>query len=178
MCNICEGTSPESQLRSLRSMFEQFGWTSIHVEADERSLSWAYTIGMAGAGHPELVLADQPPELTARMFEALAPEVLDGRTLAPGSTIEMEGRTWVVVPIDPSVIRAGILGWWPDVFPHCDCHSEPDAVELIDAEVLRRHEGDQRARLDRRYGASEGRLTTRAARRRRARSEAKPRRRG
>ena len=131
----CDGTSFEDQRRSLRQRFHELGWTSVFVEPDERSLSYGYTIGMTRAGHPELVVVDEPSEVVARVFGTLAPQILAGRTAGDRRPARAAGRSWSVLPIHGSQVRAGLLAWWPDVFPHCSCHSEPAAVQLIDDEV-------------------------------------------
>jgi hypothetical protein len=178
MCNLCDGTSFEDQRRSLQQRFHEMGWTSVFVEPDERSLGYGYTIGMTRVGHPELVLVDEPPEVVARVFETLAPQILAGRTLEAGTRLELLGRSWSVLPIHRSQVRAGLLAWWPDVFPHCSCHSEPAAVQLIDDEVRASADDEGTRRLDQPARPAGGRAGTRAERRRQERADAKRRRQG
>jgi hypothetical protein len=161
----------EQQRWALLQKFAQFGWTSIFVEPDERSLSWAYTMGMIGAGHPELVVVDEPMTITNELFATLAPEVLAGHSLDAGSTFDLAGRTWAVLPVHRSHVRTGLLGWWEDIVPHCSCHAEPPAVQLIDAEMLGSIDEAAGVRLDRRFE----RQPLRAQRRREDRRAAKRR---
>lgn len=121
----------DDQLRLLRTRFERFGWTAVSVDGDDGSPGWAYTVGMIRAGHAELVVMDDSPKTTNRLFEALAPQLLRGRTLVPEQRFDLVGRTWIAVPIDQRQIRGGLMAWWPEVFPHCACHAEPFAVQLI-----------------------------------------------
>lgn len=157
----------------LRRKFHQFGWTSIYVEPDERSLSWAYTMGLIRIGHPELVVVGEPMDVTNRVFSTLAPQVLAGRTYEPGTPFEFDGRTWAVLPVHRSHVRAGMLGWWEEIVPHCSCHAEPPAIQLVDIDVLRPADDDGGARLDRPFDHSAERDLPRAQRRRRERAEAK-----
>lgn len=173
MCNMCEGTSFEEQLASLRQRLDQSGWTSTYVEPNERSLSWAYTMGMIRSGHPELVIVDEPMDVTDRIFSTLAPQVLAGTTFEAGATFEFDGRTWAVLPVHRSHVRAGMLGWWDVVVPHCTCHAEPPAIQLIDVDELRPPDDGGGLRLDRPWDRSSERQLPRAQRRRRERAEAK-----
>ena len=122
-------------------------------------------------------MVDEPPEVTARLFETLAPQVLAGRTIDPGSTLDLANRTWAVLAVHPSHVRAGMMGWWEDIVPHCSCHSEPPAIQLVDIDVLRPADEEGGARLDRRFEPTGDRRAPRAALRRAERAEAKRRRR-
>jgi hypothetical protein len=176
MCNLCDGTSFEEQLASLRQRFDRVGWTTVAVDGDERKLGWAYTVGMIRSGHAELVVLDEPPEVVSWLFETLAPQISAGRVLTPGTTTELGGRTWAVLEVHPSQVRAGVLAWWPEIFPHCPCHGEPFAVQLIDVDDLPPPGTPGSRRLDQRYEPSGGRRAPRAQRRRQERAEAKRRR--
>lgn len=175
MCNLCDESSWSDQLRSLRKRFDRFGWTAVAVEGDEHQLGWAYTVGMIRSGHAELVVLDEPPDVVNRLFETLAPQLAAGRVLTPGSSVELQSRTWAVLAVDPSNIRAGLMAWWPEIFPHCSCHGEPFAVQLIDVDHLPPEGTLGSRRLDQRYEPSGGRRAPRAQRRRAERAEAKRR---
>lgn len=176
MCNLCDEALFKEQLASLRHRFDRFGWTAVAVEGDERKLGWAYTVGMIRSGHAELVVLDEPPDVVNRLFGTLAPQIAAGRVLDPGSTIEFGGRTWSILEVDPSQVRAGLLAWWPEIFPHCSCHGEPFAVQLIDVEDLPPTGTPGSRRMDQRYEPSGGSRAPRAQRRRQERAEAKRRR--
>lgn len=171
MCNMCDGRSFEQQRAALRQQLRRRGWTSLSVLPDGAGAGWAYTIGLCREGHPELVVYDEPPEVIERVFASLVPRLLAGSRLTPGFAVEVDGRRWTTRPLARAVVEAGLLGWWPEVFPHCPCHALPDAVELLDVEVARRIDGGDPPPAT----SSEGRTTTRAARRRQAREQAKRR---
>lgn len=173
MCNLCDEPSFQEELLRLRNRFDRIGWTAVAVEGDDQKLGWAYTVGMIRSGHAELVILDEPVEVVDRLFETLAPQITVGRVLAPGSVVEVLGRSWAVLAVDPSNVRAGLLSWWPEIFPHCPCHGEPFAVQLIDLDDLPAERLPGNRRLDQRYEPSGGRRAPRAQRRRQERAEAK-----
>lgn len=176
MCNMCDETSLQDQLRAFREQFDQLGWTSVAVEGDDHKLGWAYTVGMIRSGHAELAVLDEPPEVVSRLFETLAPQISAGRVLTSGTTVGAGGRTWAVLDVDPSHIRAGLMAWWSEIFPHCSCHGEPFAVQLIDVDDLPPAGMPGSRRLDQRYEPTGGLRAPRAQRRRQERAEAKRRR--
>jgi hypothetical protein len=54
---------------------------------------FAYTVGLFGLGHPELLAFGLEPETTARLFNALGDRIRDDEALIPGQMITF-GEEW------------------------------------------------------------------------------------
>lgn len=52
--------------------------------------SFAYTVGLFGLGHPELLVFDLPPETASPLLNNLGERVRAGETLIPGQMITFE----------------------------------------------------------------------------------------
>jgi len=53
--------------------------------------AFAYTVGMFGLGHPELLVFSLPPEDTAYLINTLGRRILDGEAILPGHELTVEG---------------------------------------------------------------------------------------
>jgi len=52
---------------------------------------FAYTVGLFGLNHPELLIFDVAPQTAATVLNELGERIRDGESLLPGMTIEREG---------------------------------------------------------------------------------------
>lgn len=80
----------------------RFGWSIQYIgggicsrpgckcEGDEGP-AFAYTIGMFGLNHPELLIFDLSPETTLDVLNEVGQRVLEGESFFPGMTIEIDG---------------------------------------------------------------------------------------
>lgn len=60
---------------------------------------FAYTIGLFGMGHPELLVFSLSPEESARVLNQVASRVEDGESLLPGFEITVSGRRIIPEPV-------------------------------------------------------------------------------
>lgn len=51
--------------------------------------AFAYTVGLFGLGHPELLIFSVPPEVAAAVLNELASQISAGANLAPGRMLEL-----------------------------------------------------------------------------------------
>lgn len=67
--------------REQTEIIQQFGWAVVHVlpsdEDPAGTVPFAYTVGLTAAGHPELIIAGLPPELSHQLLNELAGRVHD-----------------------------------------------------------------------------------------------------
>jgi hypothetical protein len=68
-------------------MIREHGWYVEYVigEPDELITSIAYTIGLFGMGHPELVLLGADPETAMGLLNEIGRQIKGGGDLVPGS---------------------------------------------------------------------------------------------
>lgn len=59
---------------------------------------FAYTIGLFGLGHPELLVFGLPPETAAAVLNDLGERILAGESLLPGQTVESDQWVHRIVP--------------------------------------------------------------------------------
>lgn len=76
-----------------------FGWHIEYVVGDEDAdeTSFAYTIGLYGMGHPELLLFGVSPHTAHDVLNAFGDRVQNGELLVPGELLELPrgGRRFV-----------------------------------------------------------------------------------
>jgi hypothetical protein len=60
--------------------------------------AFAYSIGLFGLFHPELLIFSQPPRVAALVLNRLAERVWKGEALLPGQIITVEGWEHRIVP--------------------------------------------------------------------------------
>ena len=59
-------------------------------EYDDRPPPFAYSVGLFGMGHPELVVTGLPALLMMRMINTVGARVRDGLALVPGQQLELD----------------------------------------------------------------------------------------
>ncbi len=59
---------------------------------------FAYTVGLFGLGHPELLVFGVPPETAAGILNTLGERILAGESLLPGHLIEFDEWPHKIVP--------------------------------------------------------------------------------
>ena len=63
---------------------------------------FAYTVGLFGVGHPELVAVGLEHEMACGLLNRVAEMVLDGRDLVPGEVISESGEEILAVELLPN----------------------------------------------------------------------------
>jgi Domain of unknown function (DUF4262) len=74
----------------LAAVIRRHGWFIQYVGGDEDSPSFAYTVGLFGLGHPELLILGVPPGTAAGVLNNLGDRVRAGDDLVPGEIITFE----------------------------------------------------------------------------------------
>lgn len=86
MCWQCDhpGATRQDYLEELRGLVSKNGWAVQYVEADP---PFAYTVGLSGAGLPELLVTALPPEQSMRLLNMVADYMVHRAVPAPGDTM-------------------------------------------------------------------------------------------
>ena len=93
----------------IKQVIRERGWAIIYVGGDQCSRQrcdhppgegppFAYTVGMFGLGHPELLAFGLPTEAVIELFNDVGDRIRQGSALAPGFEIEFERWQHKVVP--------------------------------------------------------------------------------
>lgn len=74
------------------AMVREHGWYIEYVIGDDRSheTSIAYTIGLFGLGHPELVVLGVPPATAAGLMNEVGRRIKAGANLVPGEVLSFD----------------------------------------------------------------------------------------
>lgn len=88
MCWLCghPGATRQDYLDVLRGLALKNGWAVQYVEAEP---PFAYTIGLADAGLPELLITALPPERSLLLLSSVADYMVRQVEPAPGDTFEL-----------------------------------------------------------------------------------------
>ena len=81
-----------------RATIVRFGVVSINGAIDGLSLALAYTTGLFGMGHPELLVFGTPPDLAFGLLNNLGERIRAGANLVPGIEIDFEQWHHKVIP--------------------------------------------------------------------------------
>ncbi|HEX7099363.1 MAG TPA: DUF4262 domain-containing protein [Acidimicrobiia bacterium] len=83
-------------------IIRQYGWMVQYVNGGECGVSgcdqhhdpdvpaFAYTVGMFGLGHPEFLVFDLDPGVSAHLLNLLGERVREGEDFIPGTTVEVD----------------------------------------------------------------------------------------
>lgn len=108
MCWQCDhpGATRQDYLDVLRSTVMKNGWAVQYVEAEP---PFAYTVGLAAAGLPELLITGLPPERSMLLLNTVADYLVRTAEPAPGDTMTFPDHTSAefVEVSEPSVH----MGW-------------------------------------------------------------------
>lgn len=93
MCWECDhpGSTHQDYLDHMQSLIGRFGWAVVGVEGDQIHPAWAYTLGLAPHGRPELVVTGLPLPRATWLLNAAASYVLDTTVPQPGDEVLVEG---------------------------------------------------------------------------------------
>lgn len=93
----------------ITDVIRRFGWYIQYVGGglctrpgcdggDDESPAFAYTVGLFGLGHPELLIFGVDPHTAAAILNDLGERVRNGDTLLPAQLITLEGWTYRIIP--------------------------------------------------------------------------------
>lgn len=95
----------DQQDARVRDTIRTNGWAIEYVFHDAEAalgssdrVPFAYTVGLYGMGHPELLILGIPPETAAGVLNELGERVRGGEQLVPGQLIGFDGRWHRIVP--------------------------------------------------------------------------------
>lgn len=80
-------------LAESREKIAKYGWVCQHVfpVRDSDPMAFTYTAGLAGFGHPELIVFGIGPEQAQALLNHLGQQIVDGAVLTPG-TLSLGGE--------------------------------------------------------------------------------------
>jgi Domain of unknown function (DUF4262) len=92
-------------LRAVRSRIDEHGWALQHIDPTDQSLAFTYTVGLADAGLPELIIIGLPFPVSAGYLNHFAKLSLSSE-LALGSQYDVQTPSrvvrWLVGAVSPS----------------------------------------------------------------------------
>jgi hypothetical protein len=129
----------------------RFGWMALFVgggtcgrpgctSPPDDGPSFAYTIGLFGIAHPELLVVGLSPERAGGVLEDLAGRVLAGETLVPGVPVGVEGWGSPIVP-EPVPDPGEVVLWANSFYRRPPEHSVP-VLQLTYADDAGRYPWD------------------------------------
>jgi hypothetical protein len=94
MCWQCDhsGATWQDYLEHLRELLEQHCWIVQGVQRERRRPPYAYTVGLAGHGRPELVVTGMPYDRAVDLLNRVAGHVIDADAPRPGEALSLFGE--------------------------------------------------------------------------------------
>lgn len=86
------------------AIVRQYGWYIQYVfsctikGSDEEGPPFAYTVGLFGLNHPELLILGVPPEVAAGILNTLGDRIRAGEVLLPNFVVTFDDNAWKIVP--------------------------------------------------------------------------------
>ena len=84
-----------------------------HPEADDLP-PFAYTVGLFGLGHPELLMVGADPDTVVQVMNALGERIREGDNLVPGILVTLDDWSHRIVPEE--VPNPGEILIWANAF--------------------------------------------------------------
>ena len=93
MCWMCDHPTATAQdyWRHLQSIIARRGWAVQVVEGDRRRSPYAYTVGLAPRGKPELVVTGMAAYRAADLLNEVAAHMLHATVPVPGQQVPLTG---------------------------------------------------------------------------------------
>lgn len=99
----------DQQRADLTTTVRRFGWSIEYVGggscevaggtcAADEGPAFAYTVGLFGLDHPELLVFDVPPGVAGLVLNGLGDRIRRGESLLPGVVVEVDGWRRRIVP--------------------------------------------------------------------------------
>lgn len=109
MCWMCDhpGSSADDYLDMMRAKIRRRGWAIHYVERDR--MPFAYTIGLAAAGLPELLVTGLSPQEALTMLSCCAQWIVeDDLPWLPGDTVGNPQRFVRLVEVEHPEVHLGV----------------------------------------------------------------------
>ena len=93
MCWACDhpGADHRTYLDHIRRLITRHGWAVQYVGGDRRHAPYAYTVGLTGAGLPELVVTGLRAERSTMMLNGAARDMTRAEPPVPGTILTLSG---------------------------------------------------------------------------------------
>ncbi len=129
---MCNGATIDEYRFHIHGLVERVGWAVVPVDARRPANSWAYTVGLASRGHPELIVVGRGPEAAGRLLNALARRMELGEPLGPGDVVQVGTRRYRLAPVDLRHFTRGVFAVWVDYYRALgEPRPTPSALEVI-----------------------------------------------
>lgn len=107
MCWQCDhpGATWQDYLEHLRELLEQHCWIVQGVQRERHRPPYAYTVGLAAHGRPELVVTGMPYDRAVELLNSAAEHVVHANAPRPGEVLPLSGGpvTEIVRVTEPAV---------------------------------------------------------------------------
>jgi hypothetical protein len=92
----------EQILEEMEAIIARVGWMVTAVFGSEGEPEFAYTVGLAAKGWPELIVFGLPPQTAMAVLNILAERLTDGKTVVRDEPLDyvLEGATVTVIDAD------------------------------------------------------------------------------
>jgi len=151
MCERCHDPEDAALNRWFDTTIERYGWAITGVEADDETVPWLYTMGLAdGFDHPELIVVGMRYEAAKRLLNELGDRIRNGLRITTSSVPEVGDHLFTVGPVDPEQFDLETFAiWWDYYERHRRTFVPRAALQLFPPACLVSYGGDPRRwRLD------------------------------
>jgi hypothetical protein len=137
MCIICDDGDADDVLFSIHSAVDRFGWSvQAVVDHDPPQLDWAYSIGLVGFGHPELVVVGARADHAALVINRLGTLIRAGQPLRPGCRLQPRdvglAHGVSVGLVHPAHLEHGLMATWFDYYGSLGPpYPTPEALQIV-----------------------------------------------
>jgi hypothetical protein len=152
MCTICDGATVDEVSARHHDDIETRGFSGVIVESPNSGRGgWAYTIGLAARGHPELVVANAKPKTADSVLGQLARWVCAGDVFSAGDCVPVSDDDLLTfVRVHPRQLRGDLLASWHHYYDWLGVDPPPlDALQvLLPPSLFCAHHRRSQPRLD------------------------------
>jgi Domain of unknown function (DUF4262) len=111
MCWMCDHPNATRQdyLKHLRSIITEVGWAVQAVEGGRNRAPYAYTVGLAARGKPELVVTGMAAYRAAKLLNQVAIHLLHATVPEPGEQVSLIGGPLIeFVAVERPSVHLGV----------------------------------------------------------------------
>jgi hypothetical protein len=118
MCWVCDHpeATKDARLDYVRRLLAEHPWVVIGVDRDGCRPPYSYTAGLSEFGRPELLITGLSKDRAANVLTAVAEQVIESDTPAPGTRLRLPGRRpgEIVRVAEPGVHLEVAAGLFPE----------------------------------------------------------------